>query len=686
MNPLQPGVDTNNATPKTIHTRSFFGPDTLGYKMFDTHRFGEYHPHFVLDGVPDDKNITLNCAHDLRSYTLGAPLMEDIFMKKDYFAVPLPCILPLNWEKWFKNPKIGDDVDDEVGPSVTNFWTKVAVFVAFLKSGLDSIVNNEDITDNVKLVACFRYWIINEMFYSNGNLLKSLGISGNPYFEGAYYFEVGERKVSFDRIFDYVINQFIQSDIESFDVMFSDGNSYHVIASADVNPAEEIWNTISLRSFLALIRDDLNFECTSINAVPDADYAGIISALQGEGLIYNGCLKGDIPLDLRKVWAYQLSCVHFYTNDNVDFVYSAELYRELIRFYVENFNRLDEVVPETFSYNGLDCRYDSLCGYYFTITLGLINSTNRAASFLASIYREGGENFYVGIFGYLSAAFSYRRSLRYKDYFTGSRPRPLAVGDDNVAVNDGVVNVINMASGFQKTRFWNAVSRARTGVRNYLREIFGSDLPYDMHDPMWLAHTSDSIFGVETENTGEGQLTLANSVTSILRSNAAKYAFNFDVDVPCVIIGITFYDIPRVYSRATERTNFHSNRFDDFNPFLQFVGDQVVTKNELGLQIHQEVENFGYQLRHMEYKQRFDQCAGGFCENLPGYVFLADDDRFSHGEGYISPDFIRSLCTELDRYYVSLTGFSLGSYFHFIVKNNNNSSASRPMALAPSIL
>ena len=38
----------------------------------------------------------------------------------------------------------------------------------------------------------------------------------------------------------------------------------------------------------------------------------------------------------------------------------------------------------------------------------------------------------------------------------------------------------------------------------------------------------------------------------------------------------------------------------------------------------------------------------------------------------ISPDFIRSRVSELDEFYLSLTGYSLGSYFHFISMIVNN--------------
>ena len=96
------------------------------------------------------------------------------------------------------------------------------------------------------------------------------------------------------------------------------------------------------------------------------------------------------------------------------------------------------------------------------------------------------------------------------------------------------------------------------------------------------------------------------------------------------------------------------------------------------------MSNFAYSLRHMEYKQRYNQAAGGFVENLPGFAFLAVDERGS--QNTINPDWIRSVCSEFDKFYVSLNGWSNGSYFHFIVDNYNDCTGSRPMAYAPSIL
>lgn len=91
MSEIVSGKPQNEATEKDVRTRSSFD---LTYDFFQTMRFGEYTPHFVMEGVDSD-SLPLYSGHSIRSYTLGAPLMSDIKIKKDYFFVPMMSILPL---------------------------------------------------------------------------------------------------------------------------------------------------------------------------------------------------------------------------------------------------------------------------------------------------------------------------------------------------------------------------------------------------------------------------------------------------------------------------------------------------------------------------------------------------------------------------------------------------------------
>ena len=123
-----------------------------------------------------------------------------------------------------------------------------------------------------------------------------------------------------------------------------------------------------------------------------------------------------------------------------------------------------------------------------------------------------------------------------------------------------------------------------------------------------------------------------------------------------------------------------------FLPQLQYVGDQPVYQGELNAADGKA--NFGYQFRDMERKQLVNRAVGGFASgSLPGYAFIFKGSDYGYfGTITISPDFIRSRNRELDQFYLSLTGFSLATYFHFIVLNNNMCDASRPMSYNPQIL
>lgn len=88
----------------------------------------------------------------------------------------------------------------------------------------------------------------------------------------------------------------------------------------------------------------------------------------------------------------------------------------------------------------------------------------------------------------------------------------------------------------------------------------------------------------------------------------------------------------------------------------------------------------------MEYKQRFNYLFGDFNQApLKNMIFIADYERPTGDMLNIGPDYIRSYPSELDRFYKSLTGYSLGTYFHFIVLGTNELKSNRPMAFNPQI-
>ena len=115
--------------------------------VFGTFRFGEYSPFFYFDGVGSDK-VSQRSVTTTRSLSLNAPLMEDVYMKRDYFAVYYDAILPLNWEKVYVNPKKGDDVPSVAGCVVDNLPYRVAQMLGNLKQEIDNLYDDDDDATN----------------------------------------------------------------------------------------------------------------------------------------------------------------------------------------------------------------------------------------------------------------------------------------------------------------------------------------------------------------------------------------------------------------------------------------------------------------------------------------------------------------------------------------------------------
>ena len=96
------------------------------------------------------------------------------------------------------------------------------------------------------------------------------------------------------------------------------------------------------------------------------------------------------------------------------------------------------------------------------------------------------------------------------------------------------------------TKFLQAVNRSGRKFSAYMQELFGKTPAYDYHNPMYLAHTSDLVGAQETDNTGQAQVTDQLAVTSRFRATSSVMLLSFQPDRDCIVIGITYYDLPRL--------------------------------------------------------------------------------------------------------------------------------------------
>lgn len=688
-----------------IHNYSSF-KDSLSRSRVYTARFGEYTPSFAVDGVEKDE-LSVNSIDRIDSFSLNAPFKGSIRKIKESFAIPKMALLPLNWDRIYVQPANGDDVPKDANCVLLDFPAKFSSFwnnlLTVCKS---SAAVNSEATCAKFMTAVMRMLVCGEYIYSEGSLLSYCGYHGNA------QIEFSRVDCSYDAFFDIILSPLF-NHIVKFKVNFgvsgtSSAYSKSYFGLSGSRPTDiRYQNLNSFRDFLSDFRDDPSASIVSLTFdASTPDYAGLQSAvktaLNGESFVFHlpttsdldDDLKDMLPttLNLSRPLSYQMTCAHFYSNSGVDFLYSAELYRQ----YMNSCYTLVNTTPGYyFTWNGMRCPYDALSGFHLQRQLYTDGAAVRLLSYAHLSATLNETSYAPDLYRFVSfaAIFGFRRSLRFVDYFVGSRTRPLAPFNSDVSVNNNAVSVIEVTKRIQGQRFANAVMRTRSKIENYVKSLFGDAPAPDYHNPFFLAREEETIFGDEVQNTASEQISRANSRTGLMSSNSGRYTFTFhnDDNHPCIYIQIISFDTRRHYSRSVDRHMLQVDRYDMFNPDFQYIGDQPVYGIELGFTASENdgaiiPAVFGYQGRDMEYKQNFDIALGGAIRYLPGW-FMTDSHLAKLDTApKIDPDFIRSYPSELDPFYLSLTGYSLARYFHFIIATTNHVSAKRAMAVDPQIL
>lgn len=659
-------LNMTTANPSKPHSRF-----NLNKKFGLTPVFGRNTPFFGLEVVPGDGPIRILPSCETRSYTLKAPVFGDVKKHVAFYQVPLQCILPFNWEKIVVNPSHGSDVQGSststnIVPCLDGVNCVISDFVGRLVTPFLNDFNTIKATD-VSTISpkdyIFRilHFVIKwENFLSHGSLLSHFGIHYGDVF--TFYHNIPSEenlKYTFDSYCQYLL-----SCIENLRFRVTDDDGTSSITGAGAFHIRRVLDFMRTHALPAKIT---YLGSTSIS----------LPSLSNWNVTHVASVDYTEPLNYGRLCAYQIVNAHYYTNDRIDYIYTADLYRQYIGSFIN-----DSYGASTFTYNGISCQYDFLSGFYFSDII---------RTFFDTSITESSESYSI-VYPIIFAVFGFNNSLRYLDYFTGARPRNLAISGPNtptnVAVENNSVDVVNITKSIVAQRFLNAVARVPQNIEDYSEKILGRKPSYDWHNPKYLFSYDMNLFTQEVENTGAGQLSDANSVTSVLRGRSGDLEFTVDIDRHSYIIGIESFDVERFYHSTQDRNTMAIDRFDMFVPELQYIGDQELKRSEL---IAGSVKDmpFGYTLRDMQFKQLFNDCAGGFVENLPGWLFKFNIDDFNYrdaNELQIGPEFIRSKPTELDEFYLSLTGLTLASYFHFIEVWSIRVSADRPMIAAPNIL
>ena len=631
----QPAKAVNDMRVFVNRNRNTFD---LSYFNFKTQRFGQYEPFFVMEGVPGDV-IPLSSSHQVRSLPMKSPFLSSLTLSKDYFMVPMQAILPNTWDMIFGNPASGDDV-----PADANCLWDFFKLAVFANTGDDEGSN----------VTRLKIAFMLESLFSAGSLPAQLGYTFQETLKSS--------TSSYDHYFNNFCNTLYNSNLIILFV-FPDGTSTTIDSS------------VPKSVYIDFIRHNY------IN----------ISAVQGTGTVslaelvkwYNAneaflTTWSDTYFNVSRILAYQLCCNQFYVNTKIDPIYNAQIYRDNYFFLLKKLATAYRITLnyESFTRNGISVPYDFFSKHYYDKIFHksdfAIVSDERVDALSDIVY-------------YL---FSYNRVLKFGDYFTSSRTQPLGTdvnGQMDAPVVGNKVAAIDMSKSIVMQRFLNNVVKLGNDFGEYLRGIFGKEPSPDYHFPKFISHQEFNVSGFEVANstdTGQGKM-----ITN-LKAGDDKYAFEVTVDMPCILLGISSFNCPRLYANARPRFLFHKDRFDMFNPMLQYIGDQPVNRIELNTDGEVESEIFGYNSRNSEYKQAFSVASGGFLYELPSWTFVADfgPDYKAIPTVHQGPEFIRVYPFEFDRFFATLSGMSLSQAFHFIVVYNNKVMASRPMAVNPSIL
>lgn len=681
-NKTAPSNGLNNAAPSVRHTFNRFNN---GYTNYTTANYGEYTPFFNQICNPADRK-KFKSMSQIRTLTLNSPLYSKMKMNKDYFFVPNDAILPINWQKIYRNPSQGDDVPDDVNTVIADFdliFTFADKFIQALKAFASAST-----VESAKRVAgsfVYRAFPLMDAFFSSGGLLSRLGY--NLSHSLSFTAKGTDFYPTWDRLSEEIFQLLFPGG--EFPFSFESGNQgykFEIVNSDNLmNLAYPTVITVSGKDALSLFRyfiDNID------NPSSHADYVVFLDTV-------SSTLSTTLPANLSGVHkysttvldsqnkvlnydqcvAYNLICAQFYSNGNVDAIYNAELYRDMLGSHIHIFN--DGF--DTFAYNGINTQFDMASGHY------MIKALQVATSIL---FDETAETIYPKVsaaLDYLRNIFCLQNSLKYGDYFTGSHTRPLAVGDVTAPVVGDAVSAIDVTKAIAYQRFLNVVVKLKNNFADYLRSLFGTLPAPDYHEAKFVSHSEGSVDGFEVANTTTDN---QGNLVTLLHSVNENFEFELECDMPGIAIGIVSFVSSRAYCQTKDRMFMRRDRYDMFNPMLQTIGDQPI----LGFEKNSLYSTpYGYVQRYMEYKQRYNIASGAFDDVLKSYCIICDSPTSSANSlELISPNVnsvsIRLTPRELDRYFKNESYWSYGNSFHFICEFDNQCDDVREADYTPTIL
>lgn len=639
-----------------------------------TASYADITPFECVEGVGDD-TLEFGSRHHIASYTFGSRLFSELRMNKSYYMIDMRAILPENWEKIYKEPSKGSDVPSS--GLVNTYINDLIQNLYILRNSFIEDTSSSDYTNSVALTNAFRLLILFEDIFSDGGLNARLYNHLSPLvsFTSSIY-----ANLSFDKAIELLYSN-LSDRVNEY---ANDGSAFLILGgSADMNQfSYGVGSDITFHEFLDIFRA-APVDCS----LTYSGVSGIATSIVDDMMAFFSSMDLEShhldDYNYSRLIAYQLICAQYFTNSKIDNIYTADLWHQnMYSLYQRAFlgSSVTAFSMPTFMYNGVLTLFDSVSGYVFQSVLLRLQSLFSQLSSVTDLLTVQLSN----AFGYLFNIFHMNRSLRYGDYFMGARPEAYSPLNKSADVVDNAVNAVDITRSILAQRFSNAVARTNRTFSEYLGKVVdGYDVP-DVHEPRWLATKISVVKGYEVENTASEQ----GDIVTILNNKQSNFIYRLDVGSPCIVIGVCYFSMQRFYGQSLDRFVFHKDRYDMYNKFFQYDGDQEIFASEYNAALS---DDFAYTLRHMEYKQRFPVVSGGWREFLPAMFLIADKtktlDYNSDTDTMRITEFnIRNLNLELDPFYKSLTGYGLAARFHFQIMFDNVCTAYRRMARTPSIL
>lgn len=681
--PVSPERNRNQAVPMNREGYNTFDKSRLNLY---TQRFSEVCPCYFDDVVEGD-NIINQATQDVRTFALRSPLMNNLKMYRSFYYVPLSAIAPRSWEYLQRQPIKGEDIDFaayDISASVAQLNSYPSFLLRRSKDAALSVA--------LRTYASTTLFIVGSLLYSNSGLLKRLGYT-SPYCNVD------------NNVFDKVMSKFVTAFAKGGDYpkgftlsYIKENDRVVTITCGECSPGE-VFNFISAGLFYGTLTAGVTVDAS---AVVWPGLAEALTDIENNFSDSNGSsssLLDSVRVSLRSCVAYQSIIAQFFSSSVVDSVYSCKSFNDSINTYFRdalNLGRADPLAVASSKVNGVEVYFDAYAGYYWSVLPKALSGID--------IEEPRGLDCCGRIFRVYQSLFAVGHSLRFGDYFTSSRTRPLAVGDTSIAVNNNQISVVDVNRSLWYQRFLNAVNRGRQDIYDYLKQMTGVEPTHHMSEPIPLVSETYNIGGMEVENTAEKQ----GNIVTLLRNSESRYQYKFMAKEQGVIIGVTYFSLLSVYQNSTLRSYFAKDRLDYFNSFLQNAGDQSVLFREIFSSPFGQADAvdtyinaiFGYQQRYAEFKNAISTASGGFIDgSLPGWSVLYNPSPYSDNisnvvlspgttdKGFVLDSaFLRNFDNSFDSLFESLTGSNMSSRFHFIVSTYYNNPVNSKQKKVQSLL